>query len=1070
MKRRKTKVTGMMIVWSGILFAIIVSSLTPFSVYAQNNLKIEGRVTDATGKSLLGATIREVGTKNSVNSGQDGNFVIQVSSANANLEVSHLGSKTAIIAVAGKKSIHVMLEENPTALNEVVVTALGIKRETKALGYAVAEVNAESITAGQEQNMMSALSGKVAGVDISNTSGGPAGSTRVIIRGNSQLSGTNNPLYVVDGVPMDNTQMGDAGKFGGYDFGDGVSSVSPSDIETISVLKGASAAALYGSRASNGVVLITTKSGRKNKKVGVDFSSSANVVTLLSQFDDYQRMYGQGRDGMPPLTDDESQGTGMSAWGARLDPDMYINIYNGELKDYGNKENNALSFFRKGSTFNNNLSFDGGGESTSFRMSISDMRNKDIVPSSTFDRTTFMIRGNSKLGKRITINSRVNYSVEKVSNRPGLSDVSSNIGNAIIGLAPNFDQRWLAENYKDEAGRYVPWNDQGIYRLNPYWVINDMGNTTARNRVLGHIQLDYNILPGLNLTTRAGTDFYDFNIMQFASRYTPTAPGGEMSETARNVREDNYEAILRYTNKIAEKWDLSAFIGGNIRRSRAKAVTNLGRDQVLDDIRSITNYKEHILTHSLLRKRVNSMYGAVNLGYDDLVYLDLTLRNDVSSTLSSDNRSYTYPSVSGSFIFSKLLTLNKDWLSFGKVRASWAKVGGDTDPYQLSLVYGLSDITFQGLRLGEIKSKVIPNPRLKPTSTYSYEFGTDLRFFKDRLTLDFTYYKQSTKDQILSLPSSLATGYNRGMINAGEIENKGVEIAIQASPIKKENWEWTTGINFARNRNLVKSLHPDLKNYELASARWANAFIYAQEGQTYGVISGTAFKRAPNGEIIHNGGLPQYDGELKVMGKGVYDFTLGVRQGVRYKDFNLSMLFDIKWGGDIYSMTALRSYAYGTSKGTLEGRESWNSSEEERMAAGKTVQEWTPTGGYIGKGVKNIGTDDEPNYVPNDEFINPNAYWTNVANNTAEPFIYDASFIKLREVNLNYALPVARIFNKLPIQSASVFVYGRNLWNIYDNVVNIDPESNYSSGNGQGFEYGSLPSRRSFGIGLDIKF
>ncbi|MDR2272980.1 MAG: SusC/RagA family TonB-linked outer membrane protein [Sphingobacterium sp.] len=1071
MSGNRTKVFKKVALWTILLSPISSLTLAPIQINAQQQVsKVEGTIRDREGKVIAGATIRESGTKNTVTTSPDGSFTIQVSSQFAELEISHVGSEPARIAINGKKRLDVVLLRKETALGEVVVTALGIKRETKALGYAVAEVNAESLTAGREQNMVSALSGKVAGVDISSTSGGPAGSTRVIIRGNSQLSGTNNPLYVIDGVPMDNSQMGDAGKFGGYDFGDGISSISPSDIETVSVLKGASAAALYGSRASNGVVLITTKSGKKNKKIGIDFSSSANVVNLLSKFDDYQRMYGQGRDGMPPLNDDDAQSTSMSAWGPRLDPNISFPIYNGEIKDYGNKDNNVLSFFRTGSTLNNTVSFDGGGESTSFRMSVSDMRNKDIIPSSTFNRTTFMIRGNSKLGKKLTINSRVNYSVEDVNNRPGLSDVSSNIGNAIIGLAPNFDQKWLSENYKDELGRYMPWNDQGIYRLNPYWVINEMANTTARNRVLGHLQLDYNFLPGFNLTARAGTDFYDFNIMQFASRYTPTAQAGEMSNTDRNVREDNYEAILRYSTKFKEKWDISAFIGGNIRRSSAKNITNLGRDQVLDDIRSITNYKEHVLSHSLIRKRVNSVYGAVNLGYNDFLYVDLTLRNDVSSTLSADNRSYTYPSASGSFIFSKLLKMDNHILSFGKLRASVAKVGGDTDPYQLSLVYGLADITFQGMRLGEIKSKVIPNQQLKPTSTYSYEIGTDLRFLKERLTLDFSYYKQSTKDQILSLPSSLATGYSKGMINAGEIVNRGVEIALNATAIKTKDWEWSTGINFARNRNLVKSLHPDLKNYELASARWANAFIYAQEGETYGVIAGTAFQRAPNGEIIHKSGLPQYEKDLKVLGKGVYDFTLGFKQGLRYQDFNLSMLFDVKWGGEIYAMTALQSYKYGTSTSTLEGREGWNASEEQRLASGKTAQEWVPTGGYIGKGVKNIGTDDQPEYVPNDEFINPNAYWNNVTNNTAEPFIYDASFIKLRELNLTYSLPVKKMFGKAPVQSASIFVYGRNLWTVYDKVVNIDPESNYSSGNGQGFEYGSLPSRRTFGIGIDIKF
>lgn len=1049
---------------------IVLSFFFCFTVtYAQSFFSVSGTVTDEKGETIIGATVKEKGGSMGTITDIEGKFTLSVSGADAILVFSYLGMNTKEVPVNNKKTLNVTMQENATALNEVVVTALGIKREAKALGYAVAEVSSEDLTAGRENNIMSALSGKVAGVDISSTSAGPSGSTRVVIRGNSQIAGNNMPLYVIDGVPMDNTQQGSAGKFGGYDYGDGLSSVSADDIESISVLKGASASALYGSRASNGVVLITTKSGQKNKKLGVTVSSDVTFVKLLSQFDDYQRVYGQGRNGKPSMNEVEAQSTSMLAWGPKLDPDMQTTIYDGSLKSFGNKENNILSFFRTGTIYNNAISFDGGSDKTTFRASISDMRNRDIVPTSDMKRTTFMVRGTTKLGENLTIDSRVNYTVEKVNNRPALSDKSSNIGNALIGLAPNFDQKWLAEKYKGDDGMYTPWNEHGVNRLNPYWVINEMTNRTDRDRVMGYIKLDYRILPFLNLQLRGGTDFYNFEITEFTGRYTPGKEGGEMIQSDRHVREDNYEALLRFNKKFMDKLDVSAFVGGNIRRSKNKIITNTGSNQIMDDLRSITNYKTNQLVYELYKKQVNSVYGAVNLGYDDTFYLDFTLRNDISSTLSNENRSYTYPSVSGSFIFSKFFNLEKSFLSFGKVRASWAKVGGDTDPYQLNLIYGLLDLSFQGERLGEIKSKIIPNKNLKPTSTYSYEFGTDLRFLNERISLDLTYYHQTTKDQILGLPVSKATGYDKAMINAGEIVNKGFEVALNGTPVTTRDFDWDIGISFAKNKNEVKELHSQVQDYELSSARWGNAFIYASEGQPYGNIVGKAFKRDPQGNIIYSGGMPVYDDKVQILGNGVYDFTLGINQSFRYKNFNLRMLFDMKFGADIFSMTALQSYKYGTSRETLSGREEWYQSERAREAAGEESSKWVATGGYLGKGVKNVGTAENPEYVPNDIYVNPEDYWKSVADNAAEPFIYDVSFIKLRELNITYNIP-QKLLAKTPFQSVSLSAYGRNLWIIYDKVKNIDPESDYTASNGKGFEYGSLPSRRNFGFGINVKF
>lgn len=1064
--RRQTDLTVSLLKRKFVFFLLL--GFTALNMFAQTSRAVSGRVTDENGEPLVGVSVTIVNSTLGTITDNDGNYRLSIPANNTSpiLRFSYLGFATIDEIVGSRRVINTTLSEEVTGLDEVVVTALGIKRQAKALGYAVSEVSGEEITAGRESNFMSALSGRMAGVDISPTSGGPSGSTRVVIRGNSQLSGSNLPLYVIDGVPMDNSQLGEAGKWGGYDLGDGISALNSEDIESVSVLKGASASALYGSRASNGVVLITTKSASKRKGIGVEVSLNLNAVNLLTQFDDYQRVYGQGRYGQLTNSATDSRTSTQSAWGAKLNPELTMPIYNGEIKPFGNVNNNILSFFRTGLTTTNSVALSGSTDSNDFRFSISDMRNTDIVPESDMSRTSFMFKGGTKLGEKMRIEARANYTRENVNNRPALSDSPSNIGNSLIGLAPNFDQKWLATGYKDEYGRYNQWNGNE-YRLNPYWVINELSNVSSKDRVMGHFQYNYDIAPFLDLQLKAGTDFYKFRLSDYTAVFTPRATDGVMEERSIDVGESNYEALLKFNKRFNDVLDVYAFVGGNIMQFRSETFINLGNKEVIPGIQDITNYTEHTLQHFLFRKQVNSLYGAVNLGYKDFLFVDFTLRNDVSSTLSKENRSYIYPSVSGSFVFSNFIP--QDILSFGKLRASWAKVGGDTHPYQLNLNYGLRSFTFQGMPLGEISSNSIPLYNLKPTSTYSHEIGVDLRFFKNRLGIDFGYYNQSTIDQILNLPISGASGYTSATINAGEITNKGIELSINASPVKSRDFEWNSTLNLAKNVNKVVKLHPENPNYELAAARWANASIYASEGEPYGVIVGKKFQRDPNGNVIFNNGMPTYGTELEVLGNGNYDFTLGFGNRFTYKAVSLNFLFDMKWGADLYSMSAMQSFLNGISKHTLEGRREWYESEELRLSQNLTPNDWTPTGGFLGKGVKNIGTAESPEYVPNDVYVDPQVYWRTITDNTPEPFIYDASYIKLREMTLSYNVPT-RLLTKTPFEGISLTAYGRNLFILYDKVDNFDPESNYNNGNGQGFEYGSLPSRRTYGIGINVKF
>ena len=1037
------------------------------AVQQQENVQVTGRVTDNYG-AVVGATVMVPGTAFGTTTDVNGNFSLSVPRGST-LQISFIGMATQEFTITQAQTLNVLLLEDSEMLSELVVTALGIRREARSLGYAVSTVSGADITAGRESNMMQALAGRVAGVSISGTSAGPSGSQRVVIRGASQLTGSNQPLFVIDGVPMDNTQLGEANHWGGFDLGDGLSSLNPDDIESVSILRGAAAAALYGSRASNGVVLITTRQGRAQENLGIEFTTSVDAVTMLTRFNDYQRVFGQGRNGQPPMNAIDAASTTVSAWGPKLDPDMDIMIFNGQVHPFRNVENNIMSFFRTGLTLTNSLAMSGGNETSSFRVSVSDMRNQDIVPNSDMSRTTFMVRGDTRLGERLRVEARVNYSSEVVNNRPALSDHPGNVGQTLIGLAPNFDQRWLGQNYIDEFGRYVDWNGGNRYRINPYWIMSQTMNRSTRDRIMGHIQLNYTITDWMSLRLRGGTDFFDFNLVDFQARYTPNAETGRMADHRMRVRENNFEALLSFNHRW-DRLDISAFTGGNIQYGRTEGIVNVGRDQVLPGIRSIANYQLFETPAPLFRERqVNSLFGAVNLGWDDWMYVDFTLRNDVSSTLHRDYRSYFYPSASASFVFTSLWNLRHTPISFGRVRASWAQVGGDTDPYQLSMTYNLANFTFHGIALGQIQGNTIQNPRLRPTTTVSREVGFDIRFFNNRLGVDFTYYHQATRDQIMRLPISRTSGFSYAMINAGEIVNQGIEITLNATPVQTRDFEWRTNFNFSHLNNMVTSLHPDIEHFELAQARWANAFIYATAGQAFGAIMGPGFARCPNGEVIFQNGLPTFSNELQVFGNGIHDLVMGFGNNFRFRRFNVGILFDGRFGAQIYSISDMLAHVNGNAMNTLEGREGWNNSEEQRRAANVAPGDWAPTGGKVGRGVMNIGTADNPVFVPNDVYVNPQAYWTTIMTNTAEPFIHNASFIKLRELTLAYNIN-PRIWGNRFIDAATVSVYGRNLFILHSHLKNIDPESNYNSGNGQGIEHGSLPSRRNFGVALNLRF
>ena len=994
----------------------------------------------------------------------EGKFSLNVAPS-ATLVVSYIGFVTQEVkADTQKGEMTITLKEDTKRLGEVVVTALGIKRDRKALGYSLGEVSGKELQKAKEPNVINSLAGKVAGLTVSQTATGPSGSTRVILRGSTELTGNNQPLYVIDGVPMDNTNFESSDQWGGYDLGDGISSINPDDIENISVLKGPAASALYGSRASHGVILITTKKADAKKDFSVELNSTTTIEKQLTKWDDVQYEFGQGADGKISLTDDRFSSN--RNWGPRIDPGLMMTYFDGVARPYVIIKDNIDGFFRTGVNTTNSLIVNKKAGKTGVRITYTDMRDKDLIPKTHMARNTLNLRTNTTITKFLDLDFKVTYTHEGVKNRPAVADHRANIAKNLMTLSTTFDQAWLKEHYEDENGEYYNWNDGDVYNINPYWVLHKMTNRSWKDNYKGSAVIRYRPLKQLTLQATAGTDINYFTFEEFAY---PTSPGrerGMLSTKDYKNRMYSAELLAIYKGKF-KKWDYGATLGGSLYKTDNKTQDVTAQNMIMRDAKTLQSFTEKTIREEIYRRQINSLYGSMNFAYDNFAFLDMTLRGDCSSTLPVNNNVYWYPSVSGSLLFSELLHVDKNILPYGKVRASWAKVGNDTSPYMLRPTYEMALNSFGQYPMAAISSDVIPNKNLKPTMTNSIELGFELKFLKNRLGLDFTYYNQNSKDQILRMNTSYASGYRYQLINAGDIENRGVEVVLNTRPIEMKDFSWDLNVNFAKNSNKVKELANGVDEFELASARWLGVKVVAKVGENYGCIMGKDFLRNDNGDIIIDGktGLPKMTHDLKVLGNATWDWTGGLTTNVRYKNFSMGAIFDVKVGADLYSMSARSAYSTGKHKETLEGRDAWYESEEKRLAAGVTSKDWNPTGGYVAKGVieQPDGT-----FKPNDIFVSPQEYWTYVTTQTARPFIYDNTYVKLREFTLSYAFP-RRMLGKV-VNALSVSFVARNLFNLYKNVPNIDPDSNYNNSTGMGLEFGSLPSRRSFGLNVNLKF
>ncbi|MTI86913.1 MAG: SusC/RagA family TonB-linked outer membrane protein [Balneolaceae bacterium] len=999
---------------------------------------------------LPGVNILEVGTERGTTTDFDGEFTLKVSSSEASLRFTFVGFTTKVVELNGRTDITVILELGTQALDNVVVTALGLERQAKALGYSVTEVESEDLVKATETNAANLLQGKIAGVNVSPTSGGPGASSRITIRGASSLNGNNQPLYVIDGVPIDNSNLGSAGMWGGFDGGDGISSINPEDIDNISVLKGAGAAALYGARARDGVVVITTKSGsRSNPGTTINVNSTVTFQDAIVGFTDYQDQYGQGVLGEKPQTQQQALDTGLNSWGAPLDGSQVIQ-FDGETRAYASQGDQLDNFYRTGIATKNSLSLSGGSETSSYYFSSTYSNSESIVPNSGLEKVSLTLRGSQSTGK-FNMDVKANYVDESANNRPWLSDSPGNANFAVAILPPNINLSSLKNNYMTEDGQENNWQSANPFVNNPYWVINQYDTDDSKRRMIGHVNLQYELSNWLSLSGRTGLDWYTLRRTNFTPWGTSYRPGGDMSENEFRVLENTTDILLNIERQLTSSISIKSTLGGTVSYRKNETVGIFGRTFKVPKLKTISNMADISPNYGFSEKQVNSLYGSADIAYNDYLFLSVTGRNDWSSTLPEDNNSFFYPSISTSFIFTEALgDQSPSWMSFGKVRASWAEVGSDTNPYQLNLAYNILSFTHQGQSTAAIANNNIPLATLKPTSTKELELGFDVRFLDDRLSLDMTWYDRQTNDQILSTTVSNTTGYGSRVINAGQLDNTGIELLLTAVPVFSRDLLWETSLNYSRNKSEVVELAGEQQALLLAQSRTQNATITATIGQEYGTIRGFKYRRDANGKIIHENGLPLQSEEQVILGKGTPDWTAGWSNTVSYKSWSLNTLVGIHWGGQMYSGTNSYAYGAGLHKNTLEGRADCD----------QGGSPYSPC--YVAEGVDVGGGD-------NTTAVLPSAYYSQIASKITEEFVYDANFIKLRQLQLSYQLPES-ILAEIPVRSASFSITGRNLLYFYNSVPNVDPESSINRGNAQGLELAGVPGARSFGFSIDIGF
>ncbi|MCP4311017.1 MAG: SusC/RagA family TonB-linked outer membrane protein [Bacteroidetes bacterium] len=1016
-------------------------------LYAQHT--VTGKITSAEDETgLPGASIVVRGTSTGTVTDVDGQYTIDAPGPDAVLVFSFIGFQSEETNINGRTTLNIVLTASAEALDEVVVTALGLTKEKKALGYAVTEVSGADLNQVKESNLINQLSGRVAGVVITQSTAGPGSGSRVVIRGNNSLTGNNQPLYVVDGIPVNNNGYGSAAGDGtaNYkrnDFGTGISDINPDDVESISVLKGPNAAALYGSRAANGVILITTKQGSGTQGLGVSLSSNLTFETPML-LPEYQNDYGQGKDGNIPADYNEFSTNTGGSWGPMMDgSSQYYFTAENDLRPYSAQPDNVKDFFRTGSNFVNTLALDYGGEDVSARLSYTNTNTNSILPYSDLQRHNFNIRTVAKLSDKLSIDARATYFKQDANQRP--SQGTEGIMAYVYDMPRNIDLVDLEDYQNDD---YSVKTYQRGSTGNPYWILQHDVNSDRRNRFLGFAKVNYEFTDYLKAFVRVGTDRLTQNIESISQYGHWFYPTGRFNFKTETTAETNADFILMFDKDFGDL-RLTINAGGNL-MYREHEHTNISGEDFKIPTKPIVSGANIINTPTFLspkQKQVQSLYGSASLAFKHMIYLDLTGRNDWSSTLPEDEWSYFYPSASLSLLVNEIIGLNSTVLNFSKVRFSWAQVGNDTNPYLLDNSFDLRGSSGSYLGLTILTRPSIFYEPIRPEQSSSLEGGIELSMFNNRLYADLSIYKINSTDLIMKIPVPAATGYSQFHTNVGELTNSGFEMLIGGYPVKSGSFTWDVSLNMAKNTNELVELIDDLETFTFSSTNAGDVYVQATVGGGYGEIWGYEEKTTPNGDIVVDAtGRPQASDEMVLLGNYQPDWSGGLFNKWSYKGLTIGALIDFRIGGEVYSGTDAQLDNSGVSTRSLEYRD------------GITVD-----------GMVNTGTPEEPVYESNTLQITGQDYWGAMADISSN-YIYSQTNIRLRELTLVYSLPRSVLGDSF-FKRVSIGLVGRNLFFIYKDIENFDPESSYSTSNfAQGMLWYNLPTTRSLGFNLNVTF
>ncbi|WP_438422572.1 SusC/RagA family TonB-linked outer membrane protein [Aquimarina macrocephali] len=1066
-----------------ILLTVLV---TQFSVAQET--PITGKVTDDGGMPLPGVNIIVKGSNSGAQTDFDGMYSLQASEGST-LLFSYLGFADQEVIVGAQKTINVQLEVTASQLEEIVVTALGISRDKKSLGYSTQEVDGEDLTKVKTANFVNALSGKASGIQIRKNNN-IGGSTNVVIRGNASLTGSNQALFVIDGVPINNTNSNSAGQGqaqgGYYDYGNAASDINPEDIESINVLKGAAASALYGSRAANGVIMITTKKGGKSKGLGITVNSGMTFGSIdKSTFAKYQTQYGAGYS--PGFYQEDILGDGTAddqtvkydddaSYGSAFDSSVLVYQWDSfdpaspnyrTATPWVNAEHGPISFFETPITITNSLSLDKGYDQGSFRLNYTMFDQTGLMPNSSIKKHNFSMSGSFKLSDKLTATGYANY-----IKTDGLGRNSTGYNDNIVS---NFKQWWQTnvdirqqEDIYFATRRNVTWNpasaDAGstpIYWDNPYWKRYENYQSDSRNRFLGNVSLNYVITDWFNITGRVATDTYsELQEERRANGSVPTRFGVSRGNVdsgygRRDIRntETNYDLMLNFDKNLSDEFNIKGILGTNIRRNHFQSIyASTSGGLSVPRLYSLQNSKGPLPLPVERDEKigVDGVYASVSLGYKNMLFLDGTIRRDHSSTLPKGNSTFYYPSIAGSFVFSSLL--DTDIISFGKLRANYAEVGNSApfdflyDSYNVNTPIGSASTS-----VGNVKK----NPNLKPERTTSTEIGLEMKLLQNRFGFDVAYYVNNSIDQIFGVPVSRGTGYTSKILNAGEIENKGIEVSVSGTPIKTDDLSWKVNVNWSKNKNKVVSLEDGIENLQLGDFQ-GGVTINATVGQPYGVIYGTDYTYINGQRVIDpsNGQHIKTTASNNVIGDTNPEWLMGISNKVNYKNLSFSFLIDIQKGGSIFALDQYYGLATGLYAETAFINDLGNPVRN-TLADG---------GGFINPGVNPDGATNTTR-IRADRF-GAQGYRRGLPD---AAFVYDASYVKLREVSLTYTFP-KKLIDYTFLNDVSISIIGSNLWIIDKNTPHEDPEGGLSSGNLQGYSTGSLPTTRDFGFNLKLQF